>query len=132
MSYTITHKPELNTLIATFTQPFAVARDATAITKVLQQWLADTDGEVFYIADMRQVTISLQELTQGLTIAFRDPQSPYANPRLKTYTIGSDILIRMGGKAAAQRDQYGQVNMEIYASLEEALEKIQVRRASAR
>jgi hypothetical protein len=90
----------------------------------LQTLLSNTNSNVYYIADMRKVKISFSDLVVGLAQAFANKSSPYANPRLKTYTVASDELIAFGAKAAAEQDQYNKAAVKFYPGVDEALVEI--------
>lgn len=90
----------------------------------LKDTLNSTSGDFYYVADMRAIQIQFSYLVSGLAQAYVDKNSPYSNPRLKTFTVAQDELIELGAKAAAEQAQYGQAAVTFYASVDEALAEI--------
>ncbi|MCU0464374.1 MAG: hypothetical protein MUF38_07365 [Anaerolineae bacterium] len=124
MSYTISQKPDSPIIIATFTDPFDAVNDGGAVAGYLLDALNNISGNVYYIADMSTIKIDFSDLVMGLAAAYTTPGSPYANPRLKTYTVAHDDLIEFGAKAATEQQQYGKVEVKFYRDVTEALEAI--------
>lgn len=124
MSYTISQKPNSPIIIATFADPFDTVNDGGAVAGYLLDALNNSTSNIYYIADMSGVKIEFSDLVMGLAAAYTTPGSPYANPRLKTYTVANDDLIEFGAKAAAEQQQYGKVEVKFYRDVKEALEAI--------
>lgn len=99
-------------------------KDSTAVAIQLLEFLDKTTGPVYYIADMRDIKIKFSDLVMGMSQAFTDPHSPYANPRMTTYTVASDLLISLGVKAASEQQQYGKADVKMYKSVDDALAEI--------
>lgn len=121
MSLTITQLSDEPIIVAKFNEPFDAINDTTAVAKMLQDTLSSTSGTLCYIADMSEVQIKFSELVVGLAEAFSNKASPYANPRLRMFTIGSDELIAFGTKAASEQAQYQKANVKLYPDMESAL-----------
>ena len=68
--------------------------------------------------------VSFSDLVQGMAAAFKTPGSVFGNPRLKTFTVGSDMLVQLGTKAATEQDQYGKVAISLHTSVESAIEAV--------
>jgi hypothetical protein len=123
--------PDQPILIAKFTPPFDPVKDSSAIAVQLLEFLDKSAGTVYYIADMRDIKIKFSDLVMGMAQAFTDPQSPYANPRVRTYTVASDLLINLGAKAASEQQQYGKANVKMFKSVDEALAEIRKQMAKS-
>lgn len=123
MGYTVQKSGE-SVIIATFTNPFDAAVDGGAVAGHLIDILNNTTGDVYYIADMQGVDVSFSELVEGLAVAFTTPGSPYANPRLQTFTVATDDLLALGTKAVSEQQQYGKANVKLYSSVAEAQTEI--------
>lgn len=121
MSTTVKKLPNEAIIIAKFTEPFDAAQDTTAIANHLQDVLNNSSGTLCYIADMSEVKIKFSDLVLGLAEAFSNKSSPYANPRLRMFTVGSDELITFGTKAAAEQAQYNKANVALYSDVDSAL-----------
>lgn len=123
MSHSIQRLPNEPIIIATFIEPFDPANDTGAVADYLQDALKNSSGTLCYIADMTKIKIKFSELVVGLAQAFADKSSPYVNPRLKMFTAGSDELMSIGTKAAAEQEQYNKASVKIYGSVDEALKE---------
>lgn len=124
MGQSISQIPDQPILIAKFTPPFDPMKDSTAVAGQLLEFLDKNPGPVYYIADMREIKIKFSDLVMGMSQSFTDPHSPYANPRMTTYTVASDLLISLGVKAASEQQQYGKADVKMYKSVDEALAEI--------
>lgn len=124
MGQSISQVPDQPILIAKFTPPFDPMKDSMAVAGQLLEFLDKTTGHVYYIADMRDIKIKFSDLVMGMSQAFTDPHSPYANPRVTTYTVAGDLLISLGVKAASEQQQYGRADVKLYKSVDEALAEI--------
>jgi hypothetical protein len=111
-------------IIGTFGNPYEPIRDAGATSEALNKALNETEGNVYYVADFLMTSFSFSDMAIGMSEAFRAPGSPYANPRLKMYIVGSAELLRLGVEAAATQQQYGSVPMQMFPSVDEALTKV--------
>jgi hypothetical protein len=126
MSYTFERFPNEPIAICTFKQPYDPKADAQGAAEELIKMLASIQGDVYYIADLRNINVSFSDLAVGLAQAFKTPGSPYANPRLKTFTVGSGELVRIGVETTARSQAYGNVQVRLFTSLEDALEQVRV------
>lgn len=131
MGQSLSQVPDQPILIAKFTPPFDPMKDSMGVAVQLLEFLDKTQGRVYYIADMRDIKIKFSDLVMGMSQAFTDPHSPYANPRLTTYTVASDLLISLGAKAASEQQQYGRANVKMYKSVDEALAEIRKQMAKS-
>lgn len=120
----IEYRQDKNILISTFSTPYDPMNDTMSSIQEITKRLNETDKDLHYVADMRALNISFADLVSGLAQAFSNPDSVFANPRLKTYTVGSNTLIRMGSQAVAEQSQYGKIPIKLFSSVEEALQAI--------
>ena len=121
MSYKFERIPGEPVVVGTLFNPYDPGPDVEGIAQELNKVLNETTGTMYYVADMSGLNVSFSELTVGLAQAFRTPGSPYANPRLKTFPVGSAAMIKFGVEAASQQSNYGKQQIQLYASREEAL-----------
>jgi hypothetical protein len=126
--YTMTVKLESRTqpkvLIATNQEPYDPVADTMQIAAELQKRLDETTDDVYFISDLRHVKVTFSDLVQGMAAAFKTPGSVFANPRLKTFTVGNELLVQLGAKAATEQDQYGRVAISLHTSVESAIEAV--------
>jgi hypothetical protein len=131
VGHTITQMPDEPIIVATFTNPFDPVKDAVPVAGYLLEHLKNTTGRVYYIADMSGLKINFSDLVQGMSQAFTDPNSPYVNPRLATFTVAGDTLISVGVKAAAEQQRYGKANIKLYRSINQAMSEIRKQMAKS-
>ncbi|MCU0465484.1 MAG: hypothetical protein MUF38_13060 [Anaerolineae bacterium] len=124
MSHKIVNDPQKPIVIAKFTEPFNAVEDSDAVAAHLNKFLAKHPGIVHYIADMSKINIDFSQLIIGMAAAYKTPNSPYSNPRLKIYSIANDELIILGTQASAEQEQYGKVDVRLYPDQEAALAEI--------
>ena len=105
-----------------------MARDIPEIMNAANEALSGIEGNVIYvIADVSQLSLSFGDIVQGLASAF-SPSSdvrkvpPYDN-RVRAILIGSGTLIRLVA-AGGRQDQYGNRQLEVFETLDEALAHI--------
>lgn len=131
MVYTIDNKSDEQVIIATFAEPHDIVNDSIGVAEALLEALAATEGNLHYIANLSQIKINFGDLTLGMATAFRDPNSPYSNPRLKTYTVSTDMLAQLGTQAANEQEQYsGAQEIKIFDSVDDAMEAINVAKST--
>ena len=121
MAFKVEKVPNEPIVISTISNPYDAMVDSAGIAQELLQILSETSDTIYYVADMSNLNVSFSELTVGLAHAFRTPGSPYANPRLKTLPVGSAGMIKFGVEAASQQSNYGKQQIQLYASVDEAL-----------
>lgn len=132
MTFKFERVPNEPIAIGTLDNPYDPMADAGGIAQELLKVLSETTGPLYYVADMSELNVSFAELTVGLAQAYRTPGSPYANPRLKTFPVGSAAMIKFGVEAASQQDNYGKQEIKLYASREEALQNVRSEMAAAK
>ncbi|MCU0464377.1 MAG: hypothetical protein MUF38_07380 [Anaerolineae bacterium] len=124
MACTIERYPDRPIVIATFSPPFDAVKDASTTAGYLNRLLAETNGDIHYIADLSALEIDLSDLVLGMTTAYASLQSPFYSPRLKTYTVGNTELVKVGAEAAAADARYG-ANVRFYPHVAEALAEVE-------
>lgn len=124
MTVTLEYLEDKNILVGTFSEPYHPINDSGASAEKLMELLQTKTGDIHYVADLREVEIAFSDLAIGMAEAFGNPNSPYINPRVKTYTVGSSALIEFGVKAATEQEQYGNIEIKLYKSVDEAFADI--------
>jgi hypothetical protein len=121
MAFKFERVPNEPIVVGIMTNPHLPVEDTEGLSKELNQVLSEIPGTVYYIADMSKLSVSFADLTVGLAQAYRTPGSPYANPRLKTFPVGSASMIKFGVEAASKQENYGKQQIQLYSSVEEAM-----------
>jgi len=119
------HEQNEAIIIGTYMSPFDPKDDLNNAAAYLLNALNTSEGTLYFIADMRALKISFADLVVGLAGAYATPDSPFSNPRVKTFTVATHDLIAFGVKAAAEQTQYGNADVKLYLTVEEALKDIQ-------
>lgn len=113
------------TILNTITAPLDVGKDIPEMMGQANAMLKAIDGRVVYvIADVSNLSLSFSDIVQGLASALnpnRDAGSvQWYDPRVRTILIGSGTLLSLVVKSTRQ-DQYGNRQMELFETLDEAL-----------
>lgn len=124
MPYTIEQFPDEPIIVVTQKDPFDAVNDSMAVAAFLLDALEKSNGDLYLVGDMTGISISFSDLVAGMAAAYATPGSPYTNPRLKTFTVATSKLLELGAKAAAEQRQYGNANVKLYATRDEALNEI--------
>ncbi|MEO0561147.1 MAG: hypothetical protein AAF125_03485 [Chloroflexota bacterium] len=107
--------------VATYTEPYNPIVDAQGAEVAMKELTADVDRVFYYIADLSQVVVDFNDIVLGLAEAFKPGSgSFYSQPNVRILTVGTQELIQMAAVAAKQ-DQYGGIDIKVYASPEEAI-----------
>lgn len=121
MTYEIKQMENLPIFVATMSEPHDAIADATGIEKEMHQNIAAVNGTVYYIPDLSAIKITFSNIVIGLNEAFKEGSgSFYSNPRVKMLMVGSDEMLRVAADAGSQ-DQYGNVPIELFATVDEAV-----------
>lgn len=130
MPYTIEQLNDLPypTVLATMTEPFDSAGDTLRSVNDCNTVLAQTEGDpVYFIINLSQLNLNLSNLMQGLASAFlphSDVKTDHLfSSRVKSIMIGSGPLMKLAVSSAGQ-NQYGSRQMELFETLDEALDHI--------
>ncbi|HEX3049755.1 MAG TPA: hypothetical protein VHP83_03795 [Aggregatilineaceae bacterium] len=125
MSASIERLAHKNVAIVRYTQPFNPVQDLTHVKTELEKFLASSSGVFNVIVDLSQINLTFADLVESMSQTV-DPASETSakKGRLVNILVGSDALIKMAADAYAQ-EQYGKTKVDIYPSVEVALEHIQ-------
>lgn len=125
MTVRLESRTQPKVLIATLLEPYDPISDTVQIAMELQKRLDSSNEDVNLITDLRNINVTFSDLIQGLAVAYKTPGSVFANPRLKSFTVGSDLLIQIGAKAVSEQEQYGRIPIKLHSSVESALQAIE-------
>jgi len=126
MGYTINRHPlDESIVVGTYYEPFDPIIDSAGAGQYLLDVLNASPEPLYYISDMREVTLSFYDLVIGLETAYKTPGSAFAHPNLRTFAIGTDTLIGIGVKVVnEQTAKFGEINVKFYRNIDEALTEI--------
>ncbi len=125
MPYTYKQFQDEPIYIATFGDSFDAGADPASVERRLSAALATHTGPVFYIADLTETSVSFKDVVLGLSNAYRseDP-STYLDERLHMCIVGSDEFVRLAVDAVAHQRHYGEVKVEVFSTVEDALSHV--------
>ncbi|HEC22199.1 MAG TPA: hypothetical protein ENI95_04710 [Chloroflexi bacterium] len=119
MSFTVQRLPNEPILIVT-------RFDATPsdLLQIFQQSLElseDIEGTVYRIHDISRVDLDFGTMVAGMANASEKRKGSMRDPRFQDILVGGHELIRLAS-AAFQQEQYGNLTIPFFESLEEALD----------
>ncbi|MDX1994464.1 MAG: hypothetical protein SF029_18925 [bacterium] len=106
-------------IVVTYTPPFKGEDVITANQKV-SEIAAEINGEIYRIADMRNVQIPWPELLTALQEATRRNTGTLRDTRIHSIFVGTDESIRLAVDSLRQA-QYGSIQAGLFATLDEAV-----------
>ena len=116
MGFTIEELNDAPVIVITVNPPVDDKSGPTQIGDAALAFQKEKNGQVVRIIDLTEVKFSFGDVAQGMAtdVAFLDPN-------IKTIIVGTDALVKMAGEAFKQ-DQYGKVDVPVFASMDEAVE----------
>jgi hypothetical protein len=115
----IEQRPQERTLFAACTLPYDAEKDTTDIVQAITQFAATMNGLFFVVGDYRQIDLSFGDMVIGMG-SLR--QLPGAG-QVQIVAIGSGEIMKLAADAASQK-QYGQYNVVLVATPEEAFNHV--------
>lgn len=130
MPFTIEERTDLPapTVVVTMQEPFDSARDSLLSTGAANSQVAAIEGDLVYvIVDLSQLKLDLSSLMEGFAAAFLPHEGVSMDhvmaSRVRTLMIGTGSLMKMAARAAGQ-EQYGSRQIELFPTLDKALDFI--------
>ncbi|MEM6284674.1 MAG: hypothetical protein AAF787_20970 [Chloroflexota bacterium] len=131
MAYEIKQIDNAPIWVATYTEPYNAIVDAGAVDAEMTSITAGMEGPIYYIPDLRATDVNFGQIVEGMAAAFQPGvKSFYNDPRVKILTVGTNELIKMATVAAASK-QYGEIDIQIFATPEEAIAHAQAEIAAS-
>ena len=106
-------------MVATFLPPVDPVNDAYLFEQPFNELLESEDGTIYRIIDFTQTNLKFSDVVLGMGTDLY-----MRNPRVVTFVVGNDEMLRMGAEAASQ-DQYGGRAVRVFLSVEEAVATIE-------
>ncbi|NDJ63168.1 MAG: hypothetical protein GYB67_18760 [Chloroflexi bacterium] len=104
-----------------YDEPQNPVQDSQHVADKLSEVINSTTGPLVFIWDLSKITVSFSDLVIGLNDVFkRDAETPFTHPRVRAVTVSNDELVHFGTEAVGQ-EQYGQADVKLVASLDEAI-----------
>jgi hypothetical protein len=125
MGYEVKRLPGENILITTAIDPFDFLTDLPPMFTAIDQARQGIAGKIINIYDLSGLTLTFSDLVVGLAGHMGGAPGSISDPTILSITVGSDELVHMGVEAFKQ-PQYGALKLELFTSLDEAVERARV------
>jgi hypothetical protein len=119
MSVNAKRLPNEGIIVITYAAPFKGEDVITANQKV-SEIAAEIKGEIYRIADMRNVHIPWSELLTALQEATRRNTGTLRDSRIHSIFVGTDESVKQAVDSLRQA-QYGGIQAGLFATLDEAM-----------
>lgn len=120
MAHTVEKLPNEPIVIVTYQEPFSIKDEIPAIKEDLENLAGQIEGHMFDIHEATNLKLDFSKIVQALGTAFSRTKKPAHLDRLTTIGVGSGPLFSLA-EMASKQDQYGNYNIKILPTLEEAL-----------
>jgi hypothetical protein len=115
--------PDEPILILQLTAPADPLTDTQKMQQYIAQAMPQVEGMLYIISDFSQADLSFSDVVVGMAEFSREiVLAPNAMPFIPVL-VGSSRMVTLMAEAAHQ-DQYGHLNLPVYATLNEALDNI--------
>jgi hypothetical protein len=120
MAYTIQQVGNEPIIVVKTTNPFNPEKEVPEQNEKIGKLVQRMTPPVFLIADLSELQISFSDLVLSLAEVKRSEDGAFNNKNLITLTVGSEEMVKLSVQAAKQK-QYGETNIQIFASVDEAI-----------
>jgi hypothetical protein len=107
-------------ILVTWTDPMDVGKDIPDSFPAIDA-LVEEDEAVFCINDLRGIKTNFSETVIAMAYSRKKAPGSPRDPRLHNILVSPNELMQLVARSAGQ-DQYGNLNVAIYGTVEEALE----------
>jgi hypothetical protein len=111
-------------IVGTISAQFDLGHDAPVVIKQLQALLDESEEPLYDIADIREVKISFSDLVVALAIATKGEMGVLHHPKLRRFIAVTTNDLTRFGVAALKQAQYGNLSVDVFGSIEEALASV--------
>jgi hypothetical protein len=119
MGIKIELRPQERILYSTYLPPFEAEADSQTSLKAILDFAKTMNGLFFVVTDVRQIDLSFSDLVLGMSTM----RELAMNVQMQIVAIGSGDMLKFAADAARQK-QYGQHNVVLVATPEEALNHV--------
>jgi hypothetical protein len=107
-------------IIATYTKDQLPAEAINEVIQYTAQLLEEIDGVIYCIEDLTEADMTFGNAVQAMAAVTKKQPGSARDPRVKMLLVGSGSLLDVCAKAFRQL-QYGELQIPLYSSIEEAL-----------
>lgn len=106
--------PDKRLLFAKITPP--IVHNDTTLSDGIQAFAQQMNGVFFLVSDVSQLNMSFTDIVFSMTILRRIPGAD----QIRIIAVGDTELLRFGAEAAKQK-QYGEHNIKVFNTVEDAM-----------
>jgi hypothetical protein len=107
-------------IIATYTKDQPPAEAINEVIQYTAQLLDEVEGVIYCIEDLTEADITFGNAVQAMAAVTKKLPGSARDPRVKMLLVGAGSLLDFSAKAFRQM-QYGELQIPLYSSIEEAL-----------
>ena len=124
MSYTIERRKDISSVVVIVGDDFSMKDELHSLCEEAWEIFEQANSPLFYISDASNLSLSFEELVQATNVLVRG-EYPFATHRnfKALFVVSNDPLISEGAKGMSS-DAFGNVWVEIFTSLDAAIEFI--------
>lgn len=109
-------------VIGHFEEPFNASSDLGDLNEAVTEMLQTSDGIVYRIEDLTHIDVSFSALVEGLSVVTSKTHEGSArNERIRLLFAGHDQDLLEMLQSSFKQKQYGEIDVEIFETLDDAL-----------
>ncbi len=113
--------PDLPALLTTLSAEFRVTRDMAASDAATIALLEQVDEPVFNVVDVSKLRVTMEDILQGSNRGGRGESAIWHHPRIRQTIFISDSKIIQLAARGMNSFSFGNLNIPVFPTLEEAL-----------
>ncbi len=121
MPVEITHRSDLPVLIFTVVSHIKPPEDQELILKTVSDFKQKTGGHVYRVIDITGIKLDFGMMVASMG-AERGQPGGADDPDVTTIFVATDEIAKIGAKSLREQPQYGQGDVRMASSVEEALD----------
>ena len=122
MSITVKRLTDEPIVIVTFAMPFDPENDLRQVTQEVAAILKEVDPPLYRIDDVSTLEIDFSQMVQAMGTATRNVPGSVTDPNIQMIFVGEGIFHLV--TQSLKQDQYGSIDADIFAALDEALQHV--------
>ena len=119
MQTTVQPFPGEPIVVTTYSEPYHPEKDIVESNHEINAILKEIDGKIYLINDIREVDFSFSQVVVSMATAFKD-RSALPPDRINGIAVGTQAMLKLFVNSAKQF-QYGEVSIERFDTVEEAI-----------
>lgn len=116
-------------IIVEIRDPYDYQTDPPRMFHEIDQIASTFDDGGFVIYDCRTLDVSFNDLVAGMSAQVQGVPGSISDPRLTACLVGSSVMLRLAAEGFA-KPQYGEIQVPLYDTLDDALNDLRSDRSS--